>query len=79
MELVAWFARSRRRLELVEFDELEGPTAAVVERVVDRRTALLCLSHVDYRSGALADMAAIAYTAIVVTSSMRAFGILVGT
>jgi kynureninase len=47
------------RLELVEFDELEGPTAAAVERVVDERTALLSLSHVDYRSGALADMAAI--------------------
>ncbi|HEX8930560.1 MAG TPA: kynureninase [Actinomycetota bacterium] len=52
-------AERGRRLELVEFDELEGPTAAAVERVVDRRTALLCLSHVDYRSGALADMAAI--------------------
>jgi kynureninase len=48
-----------RRLELVEFDELLGPTAAAVERVVDQRTALLSLSHVDYRSGALADMAAI--------------------
>jgi kynureninase len=48
-----------RRLELVEFDELEGPTAAAVERVVDQRTALLSLSHVDYRSGSLADMAAI--------------------
>jgi kynureninase len=52
-------AERGRRLELVEFDELEGPTAAAVERLVDRRTALLCLSHVDYRSGALADMAAI--------------------
>jgi kynureninase len=52
-------AERGRRLELVEFDELEGSTAAAVERVVDRRTALLCLSHVDYRSGALADMAAI--------------------
>jgi kynureninase len=36
-----------RRLELVEFDELEGPTAAAVERVVDQRTALLSLSHVN--------------------------------
>src|SRR6266508_522202 len=46
-------------LELVEFDELQGPTAAAVERVLDGRTALLSLSQVDYRSGALADMAAI--------------------
>ena len=46
-------------LELVEFDELLGPTAEAVERVVGERTALLSLSHVDYRSGALADMGAI--------------------
>jgi kynureninase len=48
-----------RRLELVEFDDLEGPSVAAVERVTDQRTAVLSLSHVDYRSGALADMAAI--------------------
>ena len=46
-------------LRLVEFDEPRGPTAAAVERVIGERTALLSLSHVDYRSGALADMAAI--------------------
>jgi kynureninase len=46
-------------LRLVEFDELLGPTAEAVARVVDGRTALVSLSHVDYRSGALADMAAI--------------------
>jgi kynureninase len=51
-------------LKLVEFDELLGPTAEAVERVlgergVGERTALLSLAHVDYRSGALADMAAI--------------------
>jgi kynureninase len=46
-------------LELVEFDELAGPTAEAVERVIGERTALLSLSQVDYRSGALADMAAI--------------------
>src|SRR5574341_795148 len=50
-------------LKLVEFDELLGPTAEAVERVlgergVGERTALLSLAHVDYRSGALADMAA---------------------
>jgi kynureninase len=48
-----------RRLELVEFDELLGPTPEAVGRVVDGRTALLSLSQVDYRSGALADMAVI--------------------
>jgi kynureninase len=52
-------ASSGRQLELVEFDELEGPTAATVARVIGERTALLSLSHVDYRSGAIADMAAI--------------------
>jgi kynureninase len=47
------------RLELVELDDLRGPTAAVVASLVDERTALVSLSHVDYRSGTLADMAAI--------------------
>jgi len=56
-------AASGRRLELVEFDELQGPTAAAVERAIGERTALLSLSHVDYRSGALADMAAISAVA----------------
>jgi kynureninase len=43
----------------VAFDEVEGPTAAAVETAVESDTALVTLSHVDYRSGALADMAAI--------------------
>jgi kynureninase len=47
------------RLELVELDELSGPTVAALARLLDQRTALVSLSHVDYRSGALADMAAI--------------------
>jgi kynureninase len=46
-------------LRLAEFDELRGPTAEAVGSVIGERTALLSLSHVDYRSGALADMAAI--------------------
>jgi kynureninase len=47
------------RLELAGFDELRGPTAEALAPLVDERTALVSLSHVDYRSGALADMAAI--------------------
>jgi kynureninase len=46
-------------LRLAEFDELRGPTAEAVGSVIGERTELLSLSHVDYRSGALADMAAI--------------------
>jgi kynureninase len=46
-------------LVLVEFDELTGPVAGRVAEAVDERTALVTFSHVDYRSGALADMAAI--------------------
>ena len=41
------------------FDELAGPTAEQVAAVVDERTALVLLSQVDYRSAALADLAAI--------------------
>jgi kynureninase len=52
-------AARRLRLELVESDELQGPTAEALAALVDERTALVSLSHVDYRSGALADMAAI--------------------
>jgi kynureninase len=46
-------------LRLVEFDELLGPSAEAVADAIDDRTALLSVSHVDYRSGALADMTAI--------------------
>ena len=43
----------------VEFDEIDGPTAATVAAAIDADTALVTLSQVDYRSGALADLAAI--------------------
>jgi kynureninase len=46
-------------LRLVEFDELTGPDAARVAELIDTDTALVSLSLVDYRSGALSDLAAI--------------------
>ena len=46
-------------LKLVEFDELLGPTAEQLRAVLDERTALVSLSQVDYRSAALADLAAV--------------------
>ncbi|MBS1673228.1 MAG: aminotransferase class V-fold PLP-dependent enzyme [Actinobacteria bacterium] len=48
-------------LELVwvEPDPVHGVTVADLAPVLSERTALVVLSHVDYRSGALADMAAI--------------------
>jgi kynureninase len=44
---------------LAEFDEIDGPTPSAVAAAVSPDTALVTLSLVDYRSGALADMAAI--------------------
>ncbi|WP_136056876.1 aminotransferase class V-fold PLP-dependent enzyme [Microbacterium sp. K24] len=43
-------------LRWLEPDPVRGVTIADVEAVVSERTALVSLSHVDYRSGALADM-----------------------
>ena len=50
-----------RGLRLVELDAdpVQGVSVADVASVVDDDTALVSLSHVDYRSGALADMAGI--------------------
>ncbi|WP_334152217.1 kynureninase [Microbacterium sp.] len=43
----------------LEPDPVHGVTVADIDAVVSERTALVSLSHVDYRSGALADMPAI--------------------
>lgn len=49
-------ARSGMELRFVEFDELAGPTPQAVREVVGPEVALVTLSHVDYRSAAIADM-----------------------
>jgi kynureninase len=46
-------------LRLIRTDIDQGVSADAVRSAVDERTALVSLSHVAYRSGALADMAAI--------------------
>jgi kynureninase len=49
-----------RELTLFESDPLEGPSADDVERACgSQEVALVCLSHVTYRSGSLAHTAAI--------------------
>ncbi len=52
-------ANRRLNLRLVDFDEVMGPTPEAVSTAVGEDTALVLLSHVDYRSGALVDMAGI--------------------
>ncbi|HEY2552838.1 MAG TPA: kynureninase [Streptosporangiaceae bacterium] len=46
-------------LRMISTDTDAGISAAAVRAAVGEDTALVCLSHVAYRSGALADMAAI--------------------
>jgi kynureninase len=46
-------------LRLADFHETAGPTVEQIAALLDERTALVSLSQVNYRSGALADMAAI--------------------
>ena len=52
-------AQSGCELRMIHADIDEGVTASAVRGAVDERPALVSLSHVSYRSGALADMAAI--------------------
>lgn len=44
---------------LITADPITGPTVDDVARALDEQVAVVCLSHVGYRSAALADMAAI--------------------
>lgn len=57
-------ARRGVELRLFETDDVAGPTSEDVARVcADGKVTLVCLSHVAFRSGALADMAAITQAA----------------
>src|SRR4051794_38296234 len=58
--VVEGLAHSRGlRIRWIEPDPVEGPSVADVAGVVGERTALVTLSHVSYRSAAIADMSAI--------------------
>jgi kynureninase len=46
-------------LRLVDSGPVDGVTAGDLAAVVDRRTALVCLSHVNYRSAARLDLPAV--------------------
>lgn len=62
--LVGVAERRGVELTLFETDDVDGPTADDVARVcADGRVTLVCLSHVAFRSGALADMETITATA----------------
>ncbi|GAA2945453.1 aminotransferase class V-fold PLP-dependent enzyme [Microbacterium luteolum] len=52
-------AEAGMTLRWLDPDPVRGVTVADVHHAVSKRTALVSLSHVDYRSGALADMPAI--------------------
>jgi kynureninase len=52
-------AQRGAELHMFESDDLSGPSVADVTAVCANGVTLVCLSHVAYRSGALADMAGI--------------------
>lgn len=52
-------AETGMTIRWIEPDPVHGVQVADVQAVISERTALVSLSHVDYRSGALADMPAI--------------------
>ncbi len=47
------------QVRFVAADEVTGPAVAAVRAALDEDVALVCLSHVGYRSGAMADLSAI--------------------
>ena len=49
-------ARTGAEIRWIQGDPVEGPSVADVVATLDERVALVTLSHVAYRSGALADM-----------------------
>lgn len=56
-------SRSDVEIRWIQGDPVEGPSLADVVAALDERVALVTLSHVAYRSGALADMRAISAAA----------------
>jgi kynureninase len=52
-----------RELRLLRGNAVDGLDTQVVERALDANTALVCLSHVNFRSGARLDLAAITESA----------------
>jgi kynureninase len=52
-------AAGDRQVRVVPTDRAHGPAVADVVAALDTDVALLCLSHVGYRSGALADLPAL--------------------
>ena len=58
--VLAGLAQARGlRVRWLSCEPAAGPTARELAEVLGERTALVCLSHVDYRSAHVADMAAI--------------------
>jgi kynureninase len=49
-------AETGMTLRWIDPDPVRGVTVADVQHAISERTALVALSHIDYRSGALADM-----------------------